>query len=78
MVCATSLRRTRHILDNRFTLSQLRSFTQPQVGADNVAKIADFGISKFVQGSDQRLQEQVIRITDWSAEVLYVVMMEQY
>lgn len=30
-----------------------------QVGSDNVAKIADFGISKFVQGSNQRLQEQV-------------------
>lgn len=30
-----------------------------QVGSDNVAKIADFGISKFVQGSSQRLQEQV-------------------
>lgn len=31
-----------------------------QVGSDNVAKIADFGISKFVQGSHQRLQEQVL------------------
>lgn len=30
-----------------------------KVGADNVAKIADFGISKFVKGSEQRLQEQV-------------------
>lgn len=30
-----------------------------QVGADNVVKIADFGISKFVQGAEQRLHEQV-------------------
>ena len=31
-----------------------------QVGVDNVAKIADFGISKMVQGSAHRLHEQVI------------------
>eukprot|EP00903_Cladosiphon_okamuranus_P018574 g17097.t1 len=39
------------------------------VGSDNVAKIADFGISKFVQGSHQRLQEQAGTPTFMSPEL---------
>ncbi|CAM9447180.1 unnamed protein product, partial [Hapterophycus canaliculatus] len=39
------------------------------VGSDNVAKIADFGISKFVQGSNQRLQEQAGTPTFMSPEL---------
>ncbi|CAM9516321.1 unnamed protein product, partial [Ectocarpus sp. 13 AM-2016] len=41
------------------------------VGSDNVAKIADFGISKFVQGSNQRLQEQAGTPTFMSPELCY-------